>query len=97
MGGRFAPQAGAPLTAQPIEIEALEVGNDRKKRSTERQRSARRGAVGRFASRLEFARARVIRLRRLRRLPLGPKAAHRVALRYGTTSPGSRGVRDPVD
>jgi hypothetical protein len=42
MGGRFAPQVGAPLTAQPIEIEALEVGNDRQKGSIERQRSARR-------------------------------------------------------
>jgi hypothetical protein len=42
MGGRFAPQMGAPLTAQPIEIEALEVGNDRQKGSIERQRSARR-------------------------------------------------------
>jgi hypothetical protein len=29
MGRRFAPQVGAPLTAQPIEIEALEVGDDR--------------------------------------------------------------------
>ena len=29
MGGGFAAQMGAPLTAQPIEIEALEVGDDR--------------------------------------------------------------------
>ena len=42
MGGRFATQMGAPLTVQPIEIEALEVGNDRQKGSIERQRSARR-------------------------------------------------------
>ena len=42
MGRRFAAQMGAPLTAQPIEIEALEVGNDRQKGSIERQRSARR-------------------------------------------------------
>src|ERR1700677_712777 len=42
MGGRFAPQLGAPLTAQSIEIEALEVGDDRQQRSTERQRPAGR-------------------------------------------------------
>ena len=42
MGGRFAAQMGAPLTAQPIEIEALEVGNDRQNTGVERQRNARR-------------------------------------------------------
>jgi hypothetical protein len=42
MGGRFAPQVGAPLTAQPIEIKAIKIGNDRQKGSIERQRSARR-------------------------------------------------------
>jgi hypothetical protein len=42
MGGRFAAQVGAPLTAQPIEIEALKIGNDRQNGGIERQRSARR-------------------------------------------------------
>jgi anaerobic selenocysteine-containing dehydrogenase len=42
MGRRFAAQVGAPLTAQPIEIEALKVGNDRQNGGIERQRSARR-------------------------------------------------------
>jgi hypothetical protein len=42
MGRRFAAQVGAPLTAQPIEIEALKVGNDRQNRGVERQPSARR-------------------------------------------------------
>ena len=42
MGGRFATQMGAPLTAHPIEIEALEVADDRMKGSIERQQSGRR-------------------------------------------------------
>jgi hypothetical protein len=42
MGRRFAAQVGAPLTAQPIKIEALKIGNDRQKGSIERQRSAQR-------------------------------------------------------
>jgi hypothetical protein len=42
MGGRFAAQVGAPLTAQPIEIKALKIGNDRQNGGVERQRSARR-------------------------------------------------------
>jgi hypothetical protein len=42
MGGRFTAQMGAPLTAQPIEIEALEVGDDRQNGSIERQRSGQR-------------------------------------------------------
>jgi hypothetical protein len=35
-------QMGAPLTAQPMEIEALEVSDDRQKGSIQRQQSARR-------------------------------------------------------
>jgi hypothetical protein len=42
MGGRSATQMGAPMTAQSIEIEALEVGDDRQKGSIERQRSGQR-------------------------------------------------------
>ena len=41
MGRRFAAQMSAPLTAQPIEIEALKIGNNRENRGIERQRSAR--------------------------------------------------------
>ena len=41
MGRRFATQVGAPLTAQPIEIKALKIGNDRQNRGIERQRSLR--------------------------------------------------------
>ena len=98
MGGRFAAQVGAPLTAQPIEIEALKIGNDRQNGGIERQRSARR-CRHRTLRRLPGvgARAGSCRLRRLRRLLLGPAAVHRVALLYGTISAVSRGVRDPVD
>jgi hypothetical protein len=42
MGRRFAPQMGAPLTVQPIEIQTLKIGNNRENGSIERQRSARR-------------------------------------------------------
>ena len=42
MGRRFAAEVDAPLTAQPIEIEALKVGDDRQNRGIERQRSSRR-------------------------------------------------------
>ena len=42
MGRRFAAQVGAPLTAQPIEIKALKIGNDRQNGGIERQRSVRR-------------------------------------------------------
>src|ERR1700687_389839 len=97
MGGRFAAQMGAPLTAQPIEIEALEVGNDRQKGSIERQRSARRWRR-RSLPRLPGVGARgSCRLRRSCRLLLGPAGGDRVALPYGTISQVSRGVRDPVD
>jgi hypothetical protein len=41
MGRRFAPQVGAPLTALPIEIEALKIRNDGQNGGIERQRSAR--------------------------------------------------------
>ena len=54
-------------------------------------------ATGPFAACPELARAWVTRLRRLRRLLLGPAAVHRVALPYGAITPVSRGVRDPVD
>ena len=40
MGRRFAAQVGAPLTAQPIEIKAPKIGNDRQNGGIERQRSA---------------------------------------------------------
>ena len=42
MGGRFAAQVGASLTAQPIEIKAPKMGNDRENGGIERQRSAQR-------------------------------------------------------
>ena len=79
MGGRFAAQMGAPLTAQPIEIEALEIGDDRRTEASSGSEAPGVVAIGRFATRLEFARAEVIRLRRLPHLPLGPRpsiAAH---------------------
>ena len=98
MGGRFAAQVGAPLTAQPIEIEALKVGNDRQKGGIERQRSAPALPPPAASPPARSWRARgSCRLRRLRRLPLGPAAVDRVALQYGTISLVSRGVRDPVD
>ncbi len=42
MGRRFAAQMGAPLTAQSIEIAALEIRHDRQNRAIARQRSPRR-------------------------------------------------------
>jgi hypothetical protein len=81
MGGRFASQMGAPLTAQPIEIEDLEVGNDRQRGSIERQRS--RPALpppgASPPARTWFARGSC-RLRCLRRLLLEPAAVHRLGL-----------------
>jgi hypothetical protein len=44
-----------------------------------------------------WRRSKCSALRRLHRLPLGPAAIHRATLPYGTISPVSRGVRDPVD
>ena len=41
MGGRFAAEVDAPLTAQPIEIEAIKIGNDPQNRGIERRRGAR--------------------------------------------------------
>ena len=42
MGRRFAAQMGAPLTAQSIEIAALEIRHDRQNGDIARQRSPRR-------------------------------------------------------
>jgi hypothetical protein len=48
---------GAPLTTQPIEIEALEVGNDRQNGSIERREAPGVSATVRFAACRELARA----------------------------------------
>jgi hypothetical protein len=80
MGGRFAAQMGAPLTAQPIEIEALEVGMIDRREASSGSEAPGVAATGRFAAWPELARVRVTRLRRLRRLLLGPAAAYCVAL-----------------
>ena len=93
--GWLAAQVGAPLTAQPIRIEAIEVGNDRQNRGVERQPSGVPPSVASPA--LSWLACASCRLRRLRRLLLGPAAVHRVTLPYGTISRVSRDARDPID
>ena len=60
MSRRFAAQVGAPLTAQPNEIESLKIGNDQQNRGIERQRSTRRCRLDRFAACPELGRVRVM-------------------------------------
>ena len=98
MGGRFAAQMGAPLTAHPIEIEAFEVADDRLKGSIERQQSGRRRGNRSIRRPPGIgARASSCRLRRFYRLPLGPTAVDRGVLQDCTISQVSGAVRDPVD
>ena len=71
MGRRFAAQMGAPLMAHPIEVEALEVADDRLKGSVKRQQSGRRWrhqlirrppGVGSRASHADYAASIAFRL-----------------------------------